>query len=243
MVNGEGRTRLPPYLSYRTLWSFIERLQREGVPARIDRSFWGETLSGSNGAHLISALQFLGLLDPNDGPTDRLRTLVNARGETKTQLLHKATEQAYAPLFVKGIDLSTATRQQFEEAFGATFRTGGDMNAKCIRFFVSLAGDSGIIVSQHVTKHFRTKTNGNGTGQVTKKTRTRGKRNLSVPESLEPSPAPLLLERPEAAWCELMLTKFPSFDVNWSDNIKLSWLKTFEELLQMGLAQRNGQQS
>jgi len=64
MTIDKSRRRLPPYISYRTFDNFIGRLQQQ-VPSRIDRSYWGETLSGSTGTQLMSALRFLNLVDAN----------------------------------------------------------------------------------------------------------------------------------------------------------------------------------
>ena len=58
MTSEKGRKHLPPYVSYRTFYNFIERLQQH-MPSRIDRSYWGELLSGSNGTQLMAALRFL----------------------------------------------------------------------------------------------------------------------------------------------------------------------------------------
>ena len=71
MVEDRGQKRLPPYVSYRTFQAFVDGLQQV-IPARIDRSYWGERSSGSTGTQLMSALRFLGLIDVNDTPTNRL---------------------------------------------------------------------------------------------------------------------------------------------------------------------------
>ena len=78
MVTERGRKRLPPYISYRTFHNFVERLQQQ-LPARIDRSYWGDMLSGSTGTQLMAALRFLDLIDENGRPTDRLKPLVNGQ--------------------------------------------------------------------------------------------------------------------------------------------------------------------
>ena len=67
MTIEKGRKHLPPYVSYRTFHNFIERLQQH-MPSRIDRCYWGELLSGSNGTQLMAALRFLNLIDVNGKP-------------------------------------------------------------------------------------------------------------------------------------------------------------------------------
>ena len=89
MVKDKGRKRLPPYVSYRTFQNFIDGLQQEGIPARIDRSYWSDRLSGSTGIQLMSALRFLGLIDADGTPTNRLRLLASTRGIPRTEILKR----------------------------------------------------------------------------------------------------------------------------------------------------------
>jgi len=79
VVTDKGRKHLPPYVSYRTFHNFIERLQQR-MPSRIDRSYWGDILSGSTGTQLMAALKFLGLIDTNGKPAERLSALVAGGG-------------------------------------------------------------------------------------------------------------------------------------------------------------------
>ena len=74
MIDDKGKRTLPPYVSYRTFRNFIDGLQM-GIPARIDRSYWGDRYSGSSGTQLMTALRFLGLIDSHGTPTTRLRQL------------------------------------------------------------------------------------------------------------------------------------------------------------------------
>ncbi len=234
MVNDEGRGRLPPYISYRTFWNFVYKLQ-EGIPARVDRSYWGETLSGSNGTHLMTTLYFLGLIDGSGVPTSRLRRLVSAKTEQRAEILREVTSEAFGSLLQKPFDLQAATYSQLEEVFRDTFGTTGDVSRKCIRFFVALASDAGVPLSPFIIKRFRAAGTGTGTKGVIKRTRTKGKRNLIVPQHLEEVPLRTSWVATRNSWGEMMLTKFPTFDVTWSDDIKLNWFKAFDELLRLGL--------
>ncbi len=67
----------------------MSRLQQQ-IPARIDRSYWGETLSGSTGTQLMAALRFLRLIDTNSRPTPLLKQLVAARAEQRSELFREA---------------------------------------------------------------------------------------------------------------------------------------------------------
>jgi len=89
---------LPPYISYRTFQNFIDRLQ-QGIPSRIDRSFWGDKLSGSTGTQLMTALRFLGLIDTSGVPTSRFKQLVTSKGIQKKDILKQITTDSYQFVF------------------------------------------------------------------------------------------------------------------------------------------------
>ncbi len=94
MVNYKSRKSLPPYVSYRTFRNFVDGLQL-GIPSVIDRSYWGERFSGSNGTQLVTALRFLGLIDSNGTPLTRLTQLVSARGNQRSEVLNQIGYGAY----------------------------------------------------------------------------------------------------------------------------------------------------
>lgn len=226
MMSDKIRKRLPPYVSYRTFRNFLEGLQ-PGVPARIDRSYWGERLSGSTGTQLVSALRFLGLVDVNSVPTSRLRDLVAAKGDQKNEQMKEMTTEAYSFLLGGSFNPQTATYAQLQEVFHYIFQLSGDVSRKCIKFFVALANDAGIQLSPFITRRLRPARTGSGTRTITKKT-SRAIRNLVVPQKMEEIPS-------RTPWDSMLLTKFPTFDPNWSDEVKLKWFEAFDQLLKRGL--------
>lgn len=228
MVNDDKvRKRLPPYVSYRTFHNFIDGLEQR-VPARIDRSYWGDLLSGSTGTQLMAALRFLGLIDGNGRPTERLKPLVAAKGDQKVKLTKEITTQAYFFVLASSFDLQSGTYAQLEETFHDQFQLTGDVSRKCIKFFIALANDAGISLSPFITKHFRAIDTSTRTGARTKRTGNRTNRHLIMPQTLEEIP-----ER--TSWDKMLLTKFPTFDPAWPDEVKLKWFAAFDELLKRGL--------
>lgn len=221
MVKESSRKRLPPYISYRTFQNFLERLQ-QGVPARIDRSYWSERLSGSNGTQLMSALRFLGLIDAKDTPTSRLRLLAQANGAQRAEVLKQITSGAFGFVLQDSFDAQSATYSQLEEAF-STFELTDGVRRKCVKFFVELSSDAGIPLSSFITKRLRSAHGSTGTKPVPKRKGTKPMRNLIVPLDLEKIPA-------ETSWDRMLLTKFPTFDPSWSDEVKLGWLQAFDGL-------------
>lgn len=226
MVKDKGRKRLPPYISYRTFQNFLDRLQ-QGIPARIDRSYWGDRLSGSTGTQLMSALRFLGLIDANGTPTSRLRLLVQAKGAQRVEVLRQITSEAFGFVLQGSFDSQSATYAQLAEVFNSTFELADGVRRKCVKFFVTLASDAGIPLSSFITKRLRLVRGSTGTKSAIKRRGTKANRNLIVPLDLEKTPA-------EIPWDKMLLTKFPTFDLSWSDELKLRWFEAFDKLLERG---------
>ncbi len=223
MVLERGQRRSPPYISYRTYRNFIEGFQ-QGIPARIDRSYWGDKLSGSTGTQLVAALNFLGLIDASGVPTSRLRSLATAQGEQRKNILRQVISESYSFLLHGTIDLQTATYAQLGDIFHNTFQLAGDVNRKCIKFFTSLAADAEMPLSPHITKKFRAPRNGNGTKIPARKVVLKGTKSSMAPQNPELVPN-------KSSWDEMLVSKFPTFDPAWSEDVKLKWFDAFDMLL------------
>ena len=140
----------PPYTSYRTFKTFIEDLHAHGVPSRIDRSVLTR-FSGVVGTQLMHALRFLGLIEDDGRPTERLKGLVKAHGTGSwTEKLLELLGHEYAPMFA--IDLETATPSHFNEAFRKAFPAADAVVQKCVTFFLYAANDAGVRISGRVLK-------------------------------------------------------------------------------------------
>jgi len=227
MVDEQKRNRLPPYVSYRTFRNFVDGLQ-QAMPARIDRSYWGDMLSGSTGIQLMAALRFLGLIDANGRPTSRLGPLVTATGEKKAALLREISAEAFDFVLRGSFDPQTATYAQLQELFHSQFQLTGDVSRKCLKFFIALATDAGMPLSRFITKRTRSLPSGTATKTLTKKSSVRTNRNLLVPQR----PA----EIPDGfSWYGMLLEKFPTFDPAWPDEVKLKWFDAFDQLLKRGM--------
>ena len=227
MTIEKGRKHLPPYVSYRTFYNFLERLQQH-VPSRIDRSYWGDILSGSTGTQLMAALRFLNLVDINGKPTALLKPLVDARGETRTRLLYSLTNDAFGFVCQGSLDLESATYAQLQEVFHNTFQLTDDVSRKCVKFFIAMANDAGINLSPFITKRTRSTHSTTGLKLASKKAGVRTKRNAAVPQDKNEIPN-------SSSWSSMLLSKFPNFDPSWSDELKMKWFAAFDELLKKGL--------
>ncbi|MFC1873824.1 hypothetical protein ACFLYX_00820 [Chloroflexota bacterium] len=219
----KSRKTLPPYVSYRTFRSFIDGLQL-GIPARIDRTYWGERFSGSNGAQLMTALRFLGLIDLDGTPTSWLTQLVPATGSQRADILKQIAHSSYDFLIGKSVDPQVATYAQLERAFYDTCEVSGDVARKCIKFFIELGSEAGIPLSPLIIRKSKTmRVTGNRNG-ADAKVGNRTIRNKSVIPAAQHIPKQYL-------WYEMVLAKFPTFDPSWPDDVKLKWFESFKLLL------------
>jgi hypothetical protein len=234
MVTEHGRKRLPPYISYRTFFNFIESL-RQRVPSRIDRSFWEDRLSGSTGTQLMAALRFLDLIDENGRPTKRLEPLVSSRDEQRLKALHDIAANSFGFVLSGAFDPQNATYSELEDIFKEKFQLTGQLSRKCLKFFIELSNNGGITLSPFITKKFRsgqsspssklvTKKSPGGTKLITKSMYGRKKYNLSVQNGSGNNSSQDSLDK-------ILLEKFPTFDPSWPDEVKIHWFSAFDELM------------
>lgn len=227
MVSDKSRKRLPPYVSYRTFRNFLEGLQ-QGIPARIDRSYWGDIYSGSNGTQLVAALRFLGLVDANGIPTAQLRELVSARGNQKSDCLKKICSESFVFLLSNSFDPNQATYSQLEEVFHGMYQVDGDVARKCIKFFIELAGDASLPLSPFITKKSRTAHGNTSIKKSSKKLAARTNQTVKVPQIAESVPG--------QTWKDKVLDKFPTLDPSWPNEVKMKWFEAFDQLLKRGFS-------
>jgi hypothetical protein len=231
LVNDRNKKRSPPYVSYRSFLTLIEELQR-GLPARIDRSYWGDKFSGSTGTQLMSALRFMNLVDYSSVPTSRLKELVNAKGPFKAEILRKISQESFTFLQDDSFESEKATYAQLEEVFKDLYQVDRDVARKCIKFFTELAGDAEIPLSQFITKKSKNSRTSPPAEKIPKRNGIRTNQNIQVPQNMELLPH-------HTSWKELLLTKFPSFDPTWPSDVQLKWFEAFDELLKRGFISGN----
>lgn len=226
---GPGKKQLPPYVSYRTFWNFLEGMNHN-IPARIDRSYWGDRFSGSSGTQLMAALRFLDLTDGNGYPTIKMRGIIGTRGTDRSMMVKQIVQSAYGFIFDGHLDPQTATYAQLEEAFHVHYQLASDVARKCIKFFIGIAGEGSIPLSSFITS----KTRASRPVSVSKKSPRKG----NARKNQNNAPAVMELTNDGINLDKLLLEKFPSFDPGWTDEIKLKWFTAFDELVKRTAASR-----
>lgn len=224
-----SKKQLPPYVSYRTFWNFLEGMNHS-IPARIDRSYWGDRFSGSSGTQLMAALRFLDLTDGNDHPTIKMRGIIGTRGGDRVVMVKQIVQSAYGFIFDGHMDPQTATYAQLEEAFHVHYQIASDVARKCIKFFIGIAGEGNIPLSPFITSKTRSSRSGSVSRKLPRKANTKKIQN-GPPPVVESTHDGINLDK-------LLIEKFPSFDPGWTDEIKLKWFTAFDELVKRTAAGR-----
>lgn len=151
-MSEDGGGLRPPYISFKTFSSLLERLETSGVPQRIDRHYWGSFLGGSVGGNLMSALRFLELIDEGNHPTDLMATLVDS--QQRKDSLSALLRRRYAPALVLA-DPERATPGHLTGAFRTEFRIDGETLRKAVAFFVHAWQYADLPVSTHISDKAR----------------------------------------------------------------------------------------
>jgi hypothetical protein len=209
---------VPPYVPYRSFRNFIDSL-KQGIPSRIDRSVM-PSMSGALQGQLTAALRYLGLITATGHPTDLLPKLVNSEGPERAKVMREIISRAY-PFLCLPFNITTATPRMVEEQFANAGASGGTVD-KCVNFFLSAAKEGEMNLSHHL-KNMR---------GIRIQRRPRAMRDQSTQASAN---APVFDESTGSGqmvtWAQMLLSKFPSFDPGWPDEVKAKWFDAFDKLM------------
>jgi hypothetical protein len=223
MAETQSEKPTPPYISYATYKNYLTTLKK-AIPGRIDKSVM-TSLSGANQTQLLHALKYLKLIDGNGAPQEKLALLVNSEGADRQKVQQDILRAAYPFLNDTSFRLETATTGQLGEQFAKLAQ--GDTVRKCKTFFLPAAKEAGLTVSPYIK-------------EVGKRTPSNGKTRKPRAATAAPAAAASVVPGtgastpPVMSWHELLLTKFPSFDPSWPDDVKAKWFVSFQDLMSKG---------
>lgn len=184
------------YMSWATLENLWERLDKDGLPPKIDRSILG----GSEGykTQVLAGLKWLGLIDANGGVTGRMRQFVEEPAR-RQELVAELFREKYA----KQIELgeNNASQRDLEMSFQPLT---GNTARKAVSFYLKGAQFADLPISSYfITPRVRKATTGNKTPKrgVTPRGRRTGARKEDTAseidlDGLHPSLANLLRDLP-----------------------------------------------
>ena len=138
----------PPYVSFNTFKTLLDWLTVEGVPLKLDRSFWHDKFSGSTGSQLMASLRFLGLLKDTN-PLPELENLIQASADTKPLILKALLQNSYS--FIPFEELNRATPAMLKTWF-KTYPIDGHTLRKAISFFISASIEGHVPLSNSIRK-------------------------------------------------------------------------------------------
>ncbi len=119
--------------------------QMEVMPARIDRSIWGNKYFRANTKELLCVFRFLGLVERGDEPTQVFGDLVVAFETAAWPIaLARTILVAYAPIFESNIARSSPA--QLFDVFRRQYRVEGVDVRKSVTFFLQAAKESRVDV-------------------------------------------------------------------------------------------------
>lgn len=188
MAEKREKANAPAYVAFKTLWNFWDKLGEIGTPPRIDRSVWGDNLSGAYGSQLMAALRFLDLIDEAGNADLELRTMAEDVA-LRREILQTRLHQSYKPA-IGDLDLAEATMAQLQDKFRDTYSVGGETFDKAISFFTHAAQAAGIKLSPYIERSMKRRTT---TGKPKAKPRPRPmkKADAAKPSSNGERPPPV----------------------------------------------------
>ncbi|MFG0286060.1 MAG: hypothetical protein ACF8R7_16710 [Phycisphaerales bacterium JB039] len=139
MADQNDKRIAPPYVSFTTFKNRVRGLGGSDgeVPHVIDQSLF-QTDSGATQAQLMSAFRFLGLIEAQGQPSDRLKTLATADANGWKATLREIVEAKYGeqlPSLAKG------SPKSLRDAF-ADYELQGSVLDKVVRFLIAAASDA-----------------------------------------------------------------------------------------------------
>ena len=244
----------PPYVTYAT-WIRVLEDVRERKPTQLDSSYFRDLgLSDSTGVTVRAALWFLGLVEGDGIPTERLTGLAESEGEARKAVVRELVDEAYGHI-VGDMDLEHATMGHLQDCFR---RVGaeGNVGHKCVTFFLALAKDAGIALSPNLLTKSRVGAPQRRElgGAVGSRGASNVQRSRSGRRGVGAGPSHLASKLPafDPGWPKevreewlahhralqttmALMEKFPSLNADWSDEVKAKWFDSWQELLNRNL--------
>ena len=202
----------PAYAPWSEMQATLRRL-RGFRPPKVDIAFLRmHRIAPKNERAVVNALRYLGLIDAEGVPTEKLARL---QGGDYVKGLATVVGEAYADLFQR-VDLKDASVETINNYF-LTRKVGTSVAPKCTRFFLGICHEAGIEVSR-------------GASEPAEAGAVHRSRGRALARSSRPSPSPqrhrgqmepvgvLAGHRNGTALLEAKLRlfeKLPQFDASW----------------------------
>lgn len=146
-TNSKSTELSPPYVSWATFLGLVEKMEQEGPPPKIDRSYL-VGMSGGYQTQVMTALRSLGLIDSEGVVQPRLARMATHPEERK-EIVRQVFEERYPDAVRLGME--RATQGQLENGFRDKGLSADPMR-KAIGFYLNGADYAGITLSPYFKK-------------------------------------------------------------------------------------------
>ena len=145
----EASDRAAAYLPFGAFKNSLDRLAKEGMPTKIDKSvFVGQ--SGGMQNQLIAGYKFLELVADDKRPTKALERLAITDEAQRKKAFEEILRNRYKAAFE--LDLGRTTSDELNECFSKSFGVDGSTKQKAVRFFLNAVTYIGIPLSSFLKK-------------------------------------------------------------------------------------------
>lgn len=171
-----------PYAATANVMAVLARVRNRNLPQTIGGEFYrlaniGEAVFG----RVTDALQFLGLIEAEGRPTDKLVAMASAPEEEFKELLAGTVREAYADVFTRGVDPAEDTQVQIMESF-RRYQPKSQTD-RMVMLFLGLCREAGIPVRDVPRdRKMATAPSGRAKSVPTRRTPTRSPRQGNVPD-------------------------------------------------------------
>lgn len=217
----------PPYIAYRTFKNLLAWLGdgERTFPSHIDPSVLRGKWSGGAISQIISALEFLRLINSEKRPTPEIHGLINKPEDEFRKNLEAILRERYSPLFTQ-IDLASTTRAKFEEAFKG-FPGSGSVKRKGMKFFREASKDAGLTISTFISAPEKRGPKSQAPALANHQAGRR--RKSATPPALE---QPATHSGQLTEFQKALLETIPKWDPDWPPETKKSYFDFLRELHQ-----------
>ena len=227
-AGGKGRT--PPYVAWRTYLTLLSEFKTNGLPPQVDRSVLKRFAGGMQG-QLLLALRSLDLIDLENKPKPKLKTIVDAyETEAFGKEMLEIMRATYPYVF--DLDLMTATPAMFADAFKDNNDAKEDVLRKCRTFFLHAAKELGIPLGPRIEKATFPRAKGNGAKRAKAATKAKADENGDAGGAGAVGNQTGNASGGQATVVDKLLGKFPDFDPQWPDEIKKQWFDGFQRFME-----------
>jgi len=134
MATRDSDVTAPPYIPFKTLMNLIVRMEDEGLPRRVDRSYLNN-MSGAMQAAVMASLRSLGLTGTNGETLSPLAELVDD-GDNRAVIMRDVLAKRYQWAITLGEE--SATQSELDEAFRDQGISGSTLR-KAVAFYLRAA--------------------------------------------------------------------------------------------------------